>query len=256
MPSWDPTLYLKFADERTRPSLDLVSGIVLAEPERVIDLGCGPGNSTAVLQQKWPEAEIYGLDSSAEMITQARAADDSIHWILSDIKDWNPDQPFDLIFSNAALQWVPDHETIFPQLIAHLKPAGGLAVQLPYHYESPLHRIIQEVSHQSKWSHLMEGPRTALIQHDTSFYYELLSPLCRKVKLWETRYYHLMADAEAILNWISGTGLRPYLEALESDDARAEFKQFVLDGYRQAYPKQTDGKVIFPFCRQFMQAYK
>jgi trans-aconitate 2-methyltransferase len=255
MPTWDPHMYLQFATERTQPAVDLITRIRLAQPARIVDLGCGPGNSTAMLRQRWPEATIIGLDHSPEMLAAAKQAFPSEQWLLADAAAWQADRPFDLVFSNAALQWLPDHQTLFPQLLAQVAPGGALAIQLPAHYDSPLHRVTQAVAEAPAWRHRMERPRQALTHEAPAFYYRLLRPHAVQIEIWETEYYHIVNSPQDIVTWFRGTGLRPFLEALESDNQRFQFEQQVLDGYTQAYPFQPDGRVLFPFRRLFIVAY-
>jgi trans-aconitate 2-methyltransferase len=255
MPTWDPHMYLQFATERTQPAVDLITRIRLTHPARIIDVGCGPGNSTAMLRQRWPEANIIGLDNSPEMLAAAEQAYPSEQWLLADAAAWQADRPFDLVFSNAALQWLPDHETLFPQLLAQVAPGGALAVQLPAHYDSPLHRVTHDVAEARTWRHLMDRPRQALTHEAPAFYYRLLRPHAVQIDIWETEYYHIVNSPQDIVTWFRGTGLRPFLEALESDNQRFQFEQQVLDGYAQAYPSQPDGRVLFPFRRLFIVAY-
>ena len=167
MPTWDPDLYLKFANERAQPALDLIARVDSLRPGRIIDLGCGPGNSTAMLRQRWPEAEVTGLDNSAEMIAAAALAYPAEKWVLADAASWTADSPFDIVFSNAALQWLPDHAVLFPHLMAQVASPGVLAVQMPYHYESPLHYVVQEVANDAAWRERMEAARRAAHQRAT-----------------------------------------------------------------------------------------
>jgi trans-aconitate 2-methyltransferase len=248
-------VYLQFAKERTQPAVDLVSRIQLAHPTRIVDIGCGPGNSTALLRHRWPDAATIGLDNSPEMLAAAKQAYPAEQWLLADAAAWQAEHPFDLVFSNAALQWLPDHATLFPQLLAHVAPGGALAVQMPAHYASPLHLVTLDVAESPAWRHLMDRPRQALTRESPAFYYRVLRPHTAQIELWETEYYHIVQNAQAIVTWFRGTGLRPFLEALESDEQRAQFEQQVLEGYTQAYPSQPDGRVLFPFRRLFMIAY-
>ncbi len=256
MPTWDADLYLQFASERTQPSLDLIARTNVSSPARIIDLGCGPGNSTKMLRQRWPKADITGLDSSAEMIAAASQAYPTKKWVLADAATWKADAPFDLVFSNATLQWLPDHARLFPYLMAQVAPAGALAVQIPAHYQSPLHQVTLEVAQDSVWCHLMETPCNALTKEQPSFYYDVLQPLASRLDIWETEYYHLMDSPQAIVDWFRGTGLRPFLEALENEEQKHRFQQMLLGGYTQAYPRQKDGLVLFPFRRLFIVAYR
>ncbi|MGD1092588.1 MAG: methyltransferase domain-containing protein [Bryobacteraceae bacterium] len=253
---WDAGLYLKFASERTQPSLDLIRRIQIENPRRIIDIGCGPGNSTEPLWKQWPEATVAGLDRSPEMIEAARKTYPERTWLLGDVHSWKADEPFDLIFSNATLQWVSDHETVCRRIFDQVAPGGALAVQMPAHYESPLHGEIVEVSRDPAWNARMEGARNALTKHPASFYYDLLGPIASRMDLWETIYYHIVAGPEAVLDWFRGTGFRPYLEALRSDEERQQFEALLLDRYKRSYPPRPSGKVLFPFRRLFFIAYR
>jgi trans-aconitate 2-methyltransferase len=256
MPTWDPHIYLQFASERTQPAVDLISRIRLAQPARIVDVGCGPGNSTAMLRQRWPDATIIGLDNSPQMLAAAKQAYPEQQWLLADAASWQADLPFDLVFSNAALQWLPNHEDVFAGLMAHVAPGGALAVQMPDHYESPLHLVTLEVALDQAWQHLMDRPRLALTHEVPAFYYRMLRPYAAQIDIWKTEYYHVVDSPQDIVTWFRGTGLRPFLEALETDEQRSRFEQRVLEGYAQAYPSQADGRVLFPFRRLFVVAYR
>jgi trans-aconitate 2-methyltransferase len=256
VPKWDADQYLKFGRERTQPSVDLVSRIDIENPRRIIDLGCGPGNSTAILHGRWPDARITGLDSSAEMIAQASETDPNIDWRKGNIAEWEPGEDFDIIFSNAAYQWLGDHGTLFEKLVTHLSPAGVFAAQLPYHYASPLNQVMIEVSGDPAWDSRMEPARNALTHETAGFYYDTLRPTCARIEIWETEYYHNLANPQAIVEFIRGTGLRPFMEALESDAEKSRFEREVLAGYTRSYPEQADGTILFPFRRQFVIGYR
>lgn len=255
MPTWNPDLYLQYTNERTQPSLDLISRIQVANPTRIIDLGCGPGNSTALLRQRWTHADITGLDNSAEMIAASSATYPREKWVLADANLWVADTPFDLVFSNAALQWLPNHTRLFPHLLSQVASSGALAVQIPTNTQSPLRQVVHEVANDPAWSHLTIAARHAMTIETPSFYYDLLTPLTTRLDLWETEYYHVMDSHQAIVNWFRGTGLRPFLEALETDIQKQRFEQMLLEGYTKAYPLQKDGRILFPFRRLFLIAY-
>jgi trans-aconitate 2-methyltransferase len=255
MPQWDPALYLQFANERTQPSLDLVHRIALATPRRIVDLGCGPGNSTAVLRQRWPDAHVLGVDSSPEMIASARATYPACDWQVADAAAWTATEPCDLVFANAVLQWIPDHARLCPHLLAQLAPGGVLAVQVPAtaHFDSPVHREIHRVAADDPRFHTA---RNVFHAAPASFYYDLLAPRCARLDIWETTYFHVVDGPRALLDWYRGTGLRPYLEALSTDEERSGFEREVLDRYTAAYPLQPDGRLLFPFTRLFFVARK
>ena len=254
MPSWDASQYLQFADERTRPCRDLIGRIALPEPARIIDLGCGPGNSTEVLAERWPEAEITGLDGSPAMIAAAQKSHPNKTWVTGDIASWTADAPCDLIFSNAALHWVPDHSTILPRLVGQLSREGALAFQVPANFDAPAHRAMRELASSPDWqSHFPRSVREWHV-HEPAFYYDLLAPVVGRLDFWTTEYFHLMESSEAIVEWYKGTGLRPYLDALPA----AEQGRFLIDYRRllhEAFPPRADGRVIFPFLRFFLIAY-
>ncbi len=245
-----------FGNERTQPSIDLTHRIPLPNPSRIIDLGCGTGNSTATLRQRWPAARIEGLDSSPTMIEQAKTESPNHDWILADISNWSPKFKYDLIFSNATLQWIPNHDTLLPRLLNHLTDSGLLAVQIPYRINSLVHQLIADVSNGPLWPVDLEQGRSALTNYEIGFYYDTLSPRCAALEIWTTQYIHVMADHEAILQWVSGTGLRPYLDALPSGEWRERFKSAVLDAFKLNFPKQRDGRVLLPFNRLFFIARK
>ncbi len=255
MSRWDADLYLRFAEERTQPAIDLLSRIGLASPHRIIDLGCGPGNSTALLRERWPQAEITGLDRSPEMIAAARKAYCAGRWIVGDISTWSDAAPFDVIFSNAALQWVPEHAALLPRLLSMVAAGGVLAVQMPRHFRSPVHQLMLDISCRPEWSERLAAARTAIHVEPPAFYYDLLAPRAARVDLWETEYLHVMESPAAILAWIRGTGLRPYLEALADDTERGRFEELLLAGLETAYSRRPDGRVLFPFNRLFVIAY-
>ena len=245
---------MQFADERTRPCQDLINRIALPEPRRIIDLGCGPGNSTAKLVQHWPGAEVTGIDSSPEMIAAATKSNAGVQWQTGDIADWSAPAPYDLVFSNAALQWVPDHNTVFPRLIRQVAPGGALAVQVPANYDAPAHRLMRELAYSRPWQdHFPEKVREWFV-HEPAFYYDRVAPLAKRVDLWTTEYIHVLDGARAIVEWYKGTGLRPFLDALSAVD-QAQFLADYQALLAAAYPHQADGRVLFPFLRLFVIAY-
>ncbi|PWU04551.1 MAG: trans-aconitate 2-methyltransferase [Terriglobia bacterium] len=256
MPQWDADLYLKFGDERTQPVRDLIHRIQLTNPRRIMDLGCGPGNSTAELRRRWPLSAIAGLDNSPEMIAKARESFPGAQWEVADAASWKPPEPFDLVFSNAMLHWLPDHGRLCRHFMEQVTEGGALAVQVPAHYDSPLHREILDVSHDPMWDAQMAAARQRLTHQPPAFYYGTLQPVARHVDLWETTYYHVLAGPEAVVEWFRGTGLRPFLEALPGKEERARFESLLLERYRVVYPRQNDGKILFPFRRLFFIAYR
>lgn len=256
MPSWNSDQYLKFAAERTQPAVDLAARIALDVPRRAIDLGCGPGNSTSVLARRWPAAELTGLDSSAAMLATARKDFPAWTWLEADIATWCASESFDVVFTNAALQWVPDHARTFPHLLAQVAPGGAFAVQMPANFDAPPHRVMRELGASAAWrGHFASPPREWHV-HPPEFYYDALAPHASRVDLWTTDYLHVLADLDGIVEWYKGTGLRPWLDALPDADTRTRF----LADYRAAlaphFPPRADGRVLFPFRRLFGIAYR
>ncbi len=254
MPTWNSDLYLKFANERTQPSIDLAARIALDAPRRVIDLGCGPGNSTAVVARRWPAAALTGLDNSAAMLAAARKDFPQWSWLEGDLATWRAGAPFDVVFSNAALQWVPAHSQVFPHLLAQVAPGGALAVQMPANFDAPPHRLMRELGGSAAWKGFFPTPPREWHSHPAEFYHDLLAPLAARVDLWVTDYIHVLAGVDGIVEWYRGTGLRPWLEALADDATRGRF----LADYRAAltpyFVPRPDGRVLFPFRRLFLIA--
>ena len=251
MPTWNPEQYLKFAEERSRPCHDLAARVEVAAPRRIIDLGCGPGNSAEVLSARWPNAAITGIDTSAAMIDAARAASPQCEWRIGDIEGWAAgDERFDVVFSNAALQWVGDHAAVFPRLLARVVTGGALAVQVPGNYTSAQHQLMRKVG--TRFHLQVREWHT----HDLDFYYDALAPHASRLDLWATEYLHVLPDVEAIVEWYKGTGMRPYLDALASEADRERFLAEYLEGLRTIFRPQPDGAVLFPFRRLFVVAYR
>jgi trans-aconitate 2-methyltransferase len=253
MTTWDEAQYRKFIDARTRPAAELLARVPLTAAERVIDLGSGPGNSTALLAARWPDAHITGIDNSPEMLQSARAALPHLEWIEADVAQYRPASPVDVCFSNATLQWLPDHAQLFPQLLACVREGGVLAIQMPFNFAEPSHRLMREISRKF----LAEGQvvRAIATLQEPGLYYDLLAPQSRGVDIWQTRYEQVVPDSAAIVEWVKGTGLRPYLEALPSA-ARAPFLDEYTRAIDAAYPVRSDGRRLFSFPRLFIVAVR
>lgn len=256
MSSWDPGGYMRFGDERTRASIDLASRIAIESPSSVIDLGCGPGNSTRTLQQRWPCARVTGLDSSAQMIDSARREYPEGDWVLSAIEDWRPASAFDVVFSNAAIQWLPDHGPLVERLFGSVSSGGALAFQIPSAEHALVRTLIHEIALDAEWAPRMAGPLGALTMESPSFYYDHLAPAARALDIWETEYSHVMDSPSAIVDWIASTGLRPFLDVLEPDGESERFVTRLHERVSQSYPTRVDGRVLFPFKRTFVIAYR
>lgn len=255
MSEWNPQQYLKFGDERTQPSIDLARRIRVDHPQSIIDLGCGPGNSTAVLHERWPDAEIIGLDSSKEMIEQASRDYPFGKWMVGDAATVTLDPGHDIVFSNAALQWIPDHENLIPRLFRLVNRGGALAVQVPANNGSPLHQALMAVSRSAKWHGFTSDCENLLHYHDAEYYYSILSPLAPAIDLWETSYYHILSSHQDLVEWYKGTGMRPFLASLPDDERREQFEEQVLDAAKASYPIQKNKKILYPFKRTFFVAY-
>lgn len=258
MPPWDSQQYLRFERERTLPCRELVRRLELERPARIVDLGCGPGNSTAELAARWPGAEISGVDSSPAMLEAARASPLRAEWVLSDLRAFRPSGGFDLVFSNAALQWVPDHAVEVPRLWSWVRPKGALAFQVPApgperdRWTDPLEELLGE----SSWRDRVASAPTPESVLSPGEYYRLLSGEAAQVELWDTLYVHVLRTPREVVEWAKGTALRPILERLPSDAVRDEFLARYATAIEAAYPPEPDGRVLFPFLRRFVVAYR
>jgi trans-aconitate 2-methyltransferase len=256
MPTWNPKQYLKFDEERTQPCRDLIARINLKDPRRIADLGCGPGNSTAALAQRWPAATLTGIDNSADMIDAARNHHPHVRWQQGDVAEWIADEPFDLVFSNAALQWVGDHARVMPRLFEQVAPGGAFAWQVPANMDAPAHRLMRDLAASATWRTHFAGTVREWFVHGLSFYYDLLAPRTARLELWKTEYLHIMESPAAIVEWYKGTGLRPFLDQLPGQALQQRFLANYAVEIETAYPRQPDGRVLFPFLRQFAVAYR
>ena len=254
---WDPKLYLKFSDERTQPSIDLVNRIRFEKaPGNIIDLGCGPGNSTQILAEKWLNSRITGLDNSPGMIEKAKSDYPKQEWIIADAATFNSKKKYDLVFSNVTIQWIPNHKRLLERLLDLVSENGVLAVQLPKFKDLAIWQAIDKVSKSKKWAKVTRGCDEMFTYEETGFYYDILSKRVPAVEMWETTYIHIMDSHPAILEWSRSTALRPYLNRLKSEVEKEEFESDLLCEIINKYPAQSNGKVLFPFKRLFFIAYK
>lgn len=254
--TWEPAQYLRYADERGRPFLELVARVRVEAPRAVVDIGCGPGNLTAVLARRWPGASILGVDSAPEMIAAAAAHQSArLAFSRGDASDWVPSPECDVIVSNATLQWVPDHLAVLHRW-ADAVPAGGcVAVQVPGNFDSPSHQLMRSIAGAPRWRGQLDG----VLRHDDAVaeprtYAELLLGAGLSADIWETTYLHVLPGADPVLEWVRGTGLRPILDALGPADA-AEFEGEYAAALRRAYPP-TDAGTLFPFRRIFAVGHR
>ena len=253
---WNPELYLRFGKERIQPSIDLVTRIDFNKPRNIIDIGCGPGNSTQILADKWPNTKIVGVDNSISMIEKAKKDYPNQEWIIMDAGKDKLNEKFDIVFSNATIQWIPDHKNLFNKFYNMLKEGGLLAIQLPLFFDMPLGKSIAAIAENEKWAHLTKEVTDLFTIHNSITYYDYLSELYQSIEMWETNYVHIMESQESILKMISSTGLRPYLEKLDNKNDIKDFEEKVLKGIKRDYPVQKNGNVLFPFNRLFFIAKK
>ncbi len=250
---WDPERYLAFADARGRPFVELLQRIGATEPATVVDLGCGPGNLTVLLKQRWPDAAVVGVDSSPEMIEAARhdLGDAGIDFAVGDVRTWRPVEPVDVLLSNAMLQWLPDHLALLPRLVEQVSPGGWLAFQVPGNFDEPSHVIRRELAAQDPYAEHTGGVAVPGAS-GPEVYLDALTALGCSVDAWETTYLHVLTGEDPVFTWVSGTGARPTLQALP-DDLRPQFEAEFRSRLREAYPVREYG-VVLPFRRVFVVA--
>lgn len=256
--SWDPSQYLKFAAPRLRPALDLLARVELEAPTLAYDLGCGTGAIVRLMAARWPGANVVGVDSSAEMLARTGGGgesgthDDRITWQQADLAGWMPPTPPQLIFSNAALHWLPDHATLFPRLAQALAPGGMLAVQMPRNFDAPSHSAVADTVYAGPWRERLEHLVAPSPVAEPTWYFDLLAPHAANIDLWETEYLQVLTGADPVKEWTKGTWLAPFLAALADDDERARFEAEYASRLRHAYPMRADGRTLFPFRRLFI----
>lgn len=256
MKDWNPDLYRQFEAERTRPATELLSRIPLRQVSRATDLGCGPGNSTELLCQAWPDAHITGLDSSQAMLEQALKRLPDCQFLQADIRLWQAEVPQDVIYANASLQWLTDHQQVLPHLVEQLSAGGVLAIQMPDNLDQPTHSLMRKVAEHPQWATKI-GPGAAERKKllSTEAYYDLLSRVGCKVDIWRTTYFHVMPSHQAIVDWLKATGLRPFLAPLDEPEQEEYLSRYLLELTR-AYAVRGDGNVLMPFPRLFIVAQK
>ena len=252
MSDWSAGDYLRFEDERTRPARDLLAALRLRRARRVVDLGCGPGNSTELLVERFPEAEVSGLDSSPAMLDEARRRLPGRTFVEADLATWAPEPGTDLLFANAVFQWLPDHPAVLRRLLAALPQGGALAVQMPDNLAEPSHRLMLEAAAElGLASRLAAAARPPLPA--PALYYDLLRPLSARLDLWRTTYHHPIENAAGIVQWVRSTGLKPFLDRLDGAE-RAQYLGAYEARLAQAYPPRADGRVLLRFPRLFLVA--
>jgi trans-aconitate 2-methyltransferase len=253
--TWDPAQYLRFSDERLRPALDLLAQVPLDAPAHVVDLGCGAGNVTAILRRRFPDADVVGVDGSASMLEKARATTPDCRFEQGDFFQWQPREAPDLIYSNAALHWVDRHPLLFPRLLSLLASGGVLAVQMPTMHDSPMRRLPLEIGASGPWAEHLRGIVSAPDILTPMEYWDLLRPHAASLDMWQTTFMHALTGENAVLEWASGSSLRPFLDRLP-DGLKEAFRQAYADAVRPHYPRRPDGATLLPFHRLFMVARK
>jgi trans-aconitate 2-methyltransferase len=253
--AWSPAQYLKFEDERTRPARDLLAQVPLEEPGLAIDMGCGPGNSTELIADRFPQARVEGMDSDENMLEAARKRLPGLTFSQGDLETWLPAEKAGLLYANAVFQWVPEQLAVLKRLMAEgLKPGGVLAIQMPDNLTEPTHRLMEETALSGPWADRFSGGKGKRpLLPGPADYLNALTPLSSRVDLWHTVYYHPLANAEAIVEWVKGTGLRPWLDLLEEKD-RPAYLEAYTEAVRAAYPPLDSGRVLLRFPRLFVVA--
>ena len=253
--TWNPERYLAFGDQRTRPAIDLMARVSLQQATRIADLGCGPGNATGLLVERWPKAKVIGIDNSRDMLAKAAGSGIAATWVEAEIAAWAPQHPLDLIYSNAALHWLPDHQALLPRLLGCLQPGGVLAVQMPRNFEAPSHALLRVTAESGPWADRLAGGLDWRRVAAPEWYYDLLAPHAAVLDIWETVYLHVLDGEDPVLNWTRSTALRPIMQALD-EEHRPAFEAAYAARLREAYPRRADGQTLFPFRRLFIVAQR
>jgi trans-aconitate 2-methyltransferase len=253
---WNSDLYLKFEAERTRAARDLLARIPQCETKLIFDLGCGPGNSTELLTLSFPGAEVVGVDKSDNMLAVARARVPTARFVKDDVEHWRPPAPADIIFANATLHFLPDHRRLIRTLLESLQPGGRLAVQMPNNTHELSHAAMRMVAADGPWAdRLVPVAKSLTVIGQADEYYDLFAPLCRAVDIWQTIYIHPLDGPDGVVEWFEGSGLRPFLDLLSSDES-CDFLARYRERLAQAYPRQPDGKVLLRYPRLFFVLHK
>jgi len=254
-PAWDPQQYSRFEAERDRAALDLLLRLPGdLDPREIWDLGCGAGQHAALLKRRHPDAVIHGLDSSVDMLARAQDLGADVDWRLGDIAGWRPDVPADLILANASLHWLPDHPALLRRLAESLAPRGVLAIQMPMAHETPHHSLMRAVAAEGAWAGSLAEVESIAPLLSPERYYDVLAGTCGEIDIWATTYLHALTGPDAVLEWMKGTALRPFLAALEDPAMRAGFLSALGARLSEAFPRRPDGVTLLPFPRLFLVA--
>jgi trans-aconitate 2-methyltransferase len=251
--TWDPAQYLRWSDHRLRPAVDLLQRVPLTSPARVVDLGCGTGNGTALLRARWPRARVTGVDASSAMLERARASDRDVEWLEADVATWTPAAPVDVLFSNATLHWIDDHAALFPRLVTLVASGGALAVQMPRNFGEPSHTSIYEVAREARWRDRLDKLIRPEPTKPPEFYWGLLAPRVSALDVWETVYTQALSGDNPVADFVKGSWLKPFLDALHPEE-RESFEHAYRARVARAYPPRADGTTLFPFRRLFIVA--
>ena len=264
---WDPGQYHKFSDHRRRPAVELLARVPPADPGLAVDLGCGSGEVTRLIAERWPGAKVQGIDNSPDMLARARAGGEGgettrrVEWVEADIAAWSPPSPPSLVYANASLQWVDGHEALFPRLFRSLAPGGVLAVQMPRSREARSHLLMHEILAAGGPGDTPIGSeplRREIARRwvlDPREYFDLLAPAAAGLDIWTTEYLQVLEGEDPVLEWVSGTGLRPILNGLAGDE-RERFLARYRKALHEAYPQRPDGTTLYPFPRLFIVAVR
>lgn len=257
MPTWDPAVYERYKSYRDRPALDLMVQLPAGDFHEIWDLGCGTGEHAALLAARHRDASVHGLDSSPEMLAQARGRESRVDWVLAGVEDFAPAVAPDLIFTNAALQWLPDHAALVPKLAGALAPGGVFACQMPMAFETRHHAILRQTAEEGPWASLTAGARLISPTPALDDYYGWLADAgCGEIDIWTTTYLHVLEGDDPVVDWMMGTALRPYLDVLPEPEMREAFLAEFRHRIAQAFPPREDGVTLFPFPRLFMVAVR
>lgn len=255
---WDPSQYARFGDHRLRPALELLGRIPHEAPSLVYDLGCGPGNVTRIISERWPNARVIGVDNSPQMLEKAASEPSRVEWVEADVLTWEPQSAPDVIYSNATLQWIEGHEALFPRLLGSLAPGGCFAAQMPLSRDAASHKlmvaVLRELAAQdNKAAEGLIGTMARKWVLDADEYYDLLIEQTTSLDIWHTEYLQVLSGEDAVLEWVKATGLRPVLNGLDDTDRAAYLERYTAE-LRSAYPRRADGHTLYPFRRQFIVA--